>query len=42
MKILKKGRVLVAVVKKRADVETKWELIEKQLPGHVQCHGHRY
>jgi len=42
MKILKKGRVLVAVVKKRADMETKWELIEKQLPGHAQCHGHRY
>jgi len=36
MQILKKGRVLVAVVKKRADMEIKWKLIEKQLSEDVQ------
>jgi len=27
---------VVAVVEKRADMEIRWKLIEKQLPGHVQ------
>jgi len=34
--ILKKGRVLLTVVKKGADMEIRSKLIEKQLPGHVQ------
>jgi len=30
------GRVLVAVVEKGIDVEIRWKLIEKQLPGLVK------
>jgi len=36
MTSLKKGRVLVGVVKKKADMEIRLKLIEKQLPGHAQ------
>jgi len=36
MQILKKERVLVAVAKKKADMEIRWKLTEKQLQAHVQ------